>query len=139
MTIGYILLIPSLAGMALAVVLWLVSLVGTSGTTSFPSEATLKKLREAEVPESVVERLRDGDLSDSEKLELTPEQAAVVNEVIREREIQAAAVGMVAGCGTVFFGALFVGSFVGGLVGWLLIMKKTVLRCASCGAEVAAG
>jgi hypothetical protein len=29
-------------------------------------------------------------------------------------------------------------SFVGGLLGWLLIMKKLVLRCSACGATVSA-
>lgn len=36
--------------------------------------------------------------------------------------------------------AIFVGisSFVGGLLGWLLVMKKRVLQCAVCGATVTA-
>jgi hypothetical protein len=29
-----------------------------------------------------------------------------------------------------------VGSFVGGLLGWILIMKKTVLQCTNCQAVV---
>ena len=28
-------------------------------------------------------------------------------------------------------------SFVGGLLGWLLVMKKSVLKCTHCGAVVA--
>jgi hypothetical protein len=32
--------------------------------------------------------------------------------------------------------ALGIGSFVGGLLGWLLVMKKRVLQCAVCGATV---
>jgi hypothetical protein len=37
-------------------------------------------------------------------------------------------------------GALFIGfvSFVGGGVGWLLIRKKSVLKCNQCGVEVPA-
>lgn len=38
--------------------------------------------------------------------------------------------------GGAFAIALGVGSFVGGLLGWLLVMKKRVLRCYVCGAIV---
>jgi hypothetical protein len=34
--------------------------------------------------------------------------------------------------------ALGIGSFVGGLLGWLLVMKKRVLQCSVCGATVSA-
>jgi len=29
-------------------------------------------------------------------------------------------------------------SFVGGLLGWILIMKKKILQCTNCGAKVSA-
>jgi hypothetical protein len=32
--------------------------------------------------------------------------------------------------------ALGIASFVGGLLGWLLIMKKRVLKCSVCGATI---
>jgi hypothetical protein len=32
--------------------------------------------------------------------------------------------------------ALGIASFVGGLLGWLLVMKKRVLKCSVCGATV---
>lgn len=35
-------------------------------------------------------------------------------------------------------GGMMVFSLVGGLLGWLLILKKRVLRCTKCGATVAA-
>ena len=31
---------------------------------------------------------------------------------------------------------LIVGSFVGGIFGWLLVMKKRVLQCSICGAVI---
>jgi hypothetical protein len=43
-----------------------------------------------------------------------------------------AAVGIGVGVAA-FFG---IASFVGGLVGWLLVMKKRVLQCSFCGAVV---
>jgi hypothetical protein len=44
----------------------------------------------------------------------------------------------VAGLGIVFLTGLvvFVASFVGGLLGWLLIMQKRVLQCSECRAIV---
>ena len=33
---------------------------------------------------------------------------------------------------------LIIASLVGGLLGWLLVMRKTVLQCDRCGAVVAA-
>jgi hypothetical protein len=48
----------------------------------------------------------------------------------------AAATGaVIAGGIFIFFG---IASLVGGLLGWLLVMKKDVLQCSHCGAVVAA-
>jgi len=33
---------------------------------------------------------------------------------------------------------VFISSFVGGLLGWLLILRKKILQCNNCGATVAA-
>ena len=38
----------------------------------------------------------------------------------------------------IFFLCVGVSFFISGLVGWLLVMKKKVLRCSNCGATVAA-
>lgn len=40
--------------------------------------------------------------------------------------------------GTAFAIGLGIACFVGGLLGWLLVMKKRVLQCAVCGAVVSA-
>ena len=45
------------------------------------------------------------------------------------------AAATVVGTVAIFFGVL---SFVGGLLGWLLVMKKQVLQCTHCGAVIAA-
>jgi hypothetical protein len=45
---------------------------------------------------------------------------------------------MAAMFGSGFFIFLLVMSFIGGIFGWLLIMKKKVLQCTHCGAVVAA-
>jgi hypothetical protein len=41
----------------------------------------------------------------------------------------------IGGAFTIFWGIAF---FVGGLFGWLLVMKKRVLQCSICGATVSA-
>ena len=53
------------------------------------------------------------------------------------KDPQAFAAGGVFAVFTVAFGAAaFVSCFVSGLVGWLLVMKKTVLRCNLCGMTI---
>lgn len=79
-TIGYILLVPSLVGMAAAVALWAVTILAAVNT-------------------------RDPALS---------------------------ALGI--GLSTVTYLLVGVAAFVSGLLGWLLVMKKTILQCDFCGA-----
>ena len=53
------------------------------------------------------------------------------------KDPQAFAAGGVFAVFTVAFGAaVFVSCFVSGLLGWLLVMKKTVLRCNLCGMTI---
>ena len=53
------------------------------------------------------------------------------------KDPQAFAAGGVLAVFTVAFGAaIFVSCFVSGLLGWLLVMKKTVLRCNLCGMTI---
>ncbi|MGP8155935.1 MAG: hypothetical protein ACLQMT_03630 [Candidatus Acidiferrales bacterium] len=42
---------------------------------------------------------------------------------------------VIGGAFAIFWGVAF---FVGGLLGWLLVMKKRVLQCSVCGATVSA-
>jgi hypothetical protein len=50
---------------------------------------------------------------------------------------EAVAAGGVLAVFTAAFGvAIFVVCFVSGLLGWLLVMKKTVLRCNLCGMTI---
>jgi len=49
--------------------------------------------------------------------------------------VGAGAGAALAGGASILFGVF---SLVGGLLGWLLVMKKAVLQCNACGAVVAA-
>ncbi|TMP93798.1 MAG: hypothetical protein E6L07_09965 [Verrucomicrobia bacterium] len=69
---------------------------------------------------------------------LTYQQRAAV----RDAQLTASAHKVGTGAGTVIVGGfsifVIVASFVGGLLGWLLIMRKRVLECTRCGAIVPA-
>jgi hypothetical protein len=77
-------------------------------------------------------------VSDDQLVPLTSEQRAAVHTAESSR------LGQKIGGGafTAIFGGLFVfiiiASFIGGLLDWLLIMRKRVLQCARCGAIVPA-
>ena len=66
---------------------------------------------------------------------------AVTKALELESESTAIAAGAGLGTAAAGFGAfigvvLTIGSFVSGLLGWILIMKKNVLKCGSCSAIV---
>jgi hypothetical protein len=137
--IGYILLIPSLLGMLIGFLV----LLGTC-TASTKVSATIEKeartsLEAQKLPESIITEVIAGQTpSEAELAALTPAQRSAVDSV--KLSLSASKVG--AGAGTVVAGGvslvIIITSFVGGLLGWLLVMKKTVLRCTHCQAVVAA-
>jgi hypothetical protein len=63
--------------------------------------------------------------------------ARIINNPGRPPEPQSeSANNLVRAIGGTFAIFLFIASFVGGLLGWLLVMKKRVLKCSVCGAVV---
>jgi len=137
--IGYILLIPSVLGMA-ASGLTCIGVGGAAASTSASmSEATSRSLTEAGVPARVVSEFdSSGTVAESTLSSLPPEQAEQVRSLLLSDS--AGQVGAAAGAGIMGLGAAlgFVMSLVGGLLGWLLTMRKKVLQCGSCSAVVAA-
>jgi len=138
--IGYILLVPSVLGMLIGGLL-LFTTIAKTGTTVDSIRAEAKsKLEAAGVPGVVTTKVLDSQpLSESDLGRLTSSQRQVVDEV----KLEVSAGTAVAGPVETFFGAaaslfILVSSLVGGLLGWLLVMKKKVLQCASCGALTAA-
>jgi len=137
--IGYILLIPSLFGMALGT-MGVVATGGAAGevTKSMERDAR-RKLTAAEVPAAVVEQVATQQpVAAGAMNQLSDPQRRAVQDV--KMELAARTVGAGAGVAIVGAGSAFVivGSLVGGLLGWLLVMKKKVLQCNACGAVVAA-
>ncbi|MDB6110390.1 MAG: hypothetical protein JWR69_2140 [Pedosphaera sp.] len=137
--IGFILLVPSMLGMLLGIVI----LVGTAATTSQISPVLEKEVRSQLVPQHIPEPIivkvvTSKPVDDSELQTLTPQQVSAVHQA----EISSTGGKLGAGAGVALAGGfsifVIVASFVGGLLGWLLIMRKRVLQCARCGAVVPA-
>jgi len=137
--IGYILLIPS----ALGVIASAVGLLSTGAAESRVTEsARLRaagRLERDDIPDSIVDKVRSGHTAtESELVVLSNTQRASYEREIRVLNTETAGSGagvVIAGGIAIAFGVL---SVVGGLLGWLLIMKKTVLKCTRCSAAIAA-
>ena len=137
--IGYILLIPSLLGIAFSVLMLFATGGATSQTMDKVRSEARQKLVSASVPTATVEQVMNSQpVGSAERANLTPEQSKAVDDA--QMSLSAGTVG--AGLGGFFAGGasvcLGVSFLMGGLLGWLLIMKKKVLQCNRCSAVVAA-
>jgi hypothetical protein len=159
--IGWVLVIPSLLGVAGAGLGAVTSLVG--GAAGAAGAAELESTRHERMEAEFSDRFAAAGLPDSllgvmvddpafvgenetRDLGLGPEQRRLVSEAqnaILGDQLGAAGGGAAAaaagGLGFIFFVIMGVMSLVGGLIGWLLVMKKRVLQCNRCAATVAAG
>jgi predicted Zn finger-like uncharacterized protein len=137
--IGYILLVPSILGIIVSVIVALIAASATGVVSDQTRAETRSTLQKAGVPEPIIQKvIRQELIPDADLARLTPDQKAKVLDGIMSL-VMARAGGALGGLG-VIGGALCFGVsfFVGGLLGWLLVMKKKVLRCGTCGAVVAA-
>lgn len=138
--IGYVLLIPSLLGIAFSIVFFIMSMASAASVAQEKlSAATLQRLHDANVPAEIVAELEAGKTpSEAAKAQLTSDQAAAVSAAERELGARAGAVGCLGACGTGMAATIAILSFIGGLLGWLLVMKKRVLVCSACSAVTSA-
>lgn len=137
--IGWLLLIPSFLGMLFG----LLGLFAT-GTAATSTSASLDKgirthLEAANLPAEITNKIIAGrTVTEDEKTSLSASQKNAISSA--QLSLSAGKVG--AGAGTAIAGGLSLGliimSFIGGLLGWLLVMKKKVLQCPLCAAVVAA-
>ena len=137
--IGYLLLIPSILGMLIGG-LGLFASGATAGSSgSAIDSAARKRLTEAGVSAPVIERVLSGTYVSPSSLEGVSSQQQMV---ISDTQLSVSAGKLGAGAGSFIAGGLSIGiivmSFIGGLLGWLLVMKKWVLQCNRCSAAVAA-
>lgn len=150
--IGYVLLVPSALGALVGFVSIGVAASATveaSGLRDAPATERMQRIDEPPqegrgapaATDGGIRRLRRGDHPSDDGLAYMDVerrlalQNADLGDSLLERGT-AAALGTVASAS---FGVLMViGSILGGLLGWLLVMKKKVLQCAHCEAVVAA-
>ena len=136
--IGYILLIPSVLGILLSGIVLIASWAGAGAAATRKLNAeTIRQLEAVNVPDDLTEKLKKGfKATESDMVNLTAEQKTVVRSSNVELDAANVATGCLAACGTSFalIGAIL--SFIGGLLGWILVMKKRVLACNRCGATI---
>jgi hypothetical protein len=137
--IGFILLIPSVFGMLVGVSMLFITGAASTQTSNVGERKIRVRLVAQHVPEPIItEVIARKSVGNSELESLSPEQQSAIHDA--QLSVSAQKVG--AGAATLIAGGLSLliifTSFVGGLVGWLLIMRKRVLQCIRCGAVVPA-
>ena len=137
--IGYIFLIPSILGILFGLLMIFATGSAASETSTGIKQEVREQLMAADIPGDISEKVITRQaLTEEENAMLTDEQSRALADA--KLTYSASQVG--AGAGTAIAGGfsvfVIVSSFVGGLIGWLLIMKKKVLQCVSCNAIVAA-
>lgn len=136
--IGYIILIPSILGMLSGVFLVFATGDAASDTAESLKIDARQQLATADIPAEVIEKVISREpLSETDHNLLSDEQSRAISDV--RRSYSAGQLGT--GAGAVIFGGfglfVIIASFVGGLLGWLLVMKKGVLQCNRCKVVVA--
>lgn len=137
--IGYILLVPSVLGILVGGIMLVATGAGTGAAMDSIQSKAQSKLKEAGISRVITTKILDSQpLSEADRTGLNYSQRQVVDKV--KLEISAGTVG--AGLGVTMAGGVsvfvMISSLVGGLLGWLLIMKMKVLQCTHCGVIAAA-
>ena len=137
--IGYVFLIPSIIGMLIGMIGIIVTGSATSETSKSIKQEVRRQLTEAKVPSSIVEKVINHEtVTPMEKQNLSEKQRRALDSA--RLTYSAGTVG--AGAGAAIAGGfsivVLISSLVGGLLGWLLTMKKKVLPCTHYGAVVSA-
>lgn len=133
--IGWLLLIPSMLGIVLGAFFLLTTFWAVNNTTSIAKGVTTNRLQAAEIPDQIIERFTAGEgISSEEMNSLTEAQRLALEDAKTER----AGTSLGAGLGAAVLGGfsvwIMIIAFVGGLLGWLLVMRKRVLACGFCSA-----
>jgi len=136
-TVGYIFLIPSILGMIIGGVIMIITIVGTISTSGLFEDVARDQMAHAGISETIIsEVINDHEISNTQRDELTDDQKTVLDNSIQSVILgpMATQTSGVVGIGFSIF--IIIASIVGGLIGWLLTMKKTILKCKACGAVI---
>ncbi len=134
--IGWLILVPSFLGTTLSVLVLAGSYYASSAVISEMSEQDERALKD--VPEELIEKARTFALTDAERRQLSVEQRIALDNLTfgpLANFLGAGLFGMIVGVPSVCLGFA---SLLGCLFGWLLTLKKKILKCNGCGAVVAA-
>ncbi len=137
--IGFILLIPSVLGMLIGILM--LFLTGAASTqTSMSSERDIRaRLVAQDIPESIIgEVFASKPVGNAELMSLNSQQQSAIHDAQLSVSAQKVGGGVATFIAGGFCMFIIVASFVAGLLGWLLIMRKRILQCARCGAVVPA-
>jgi len=138
-TIGYILLIPSILGMMFGFFMMFATGSATVDVNDGIKTEIRNELTNHNIPNQIIDKvINRTPLTEDDKTLLNNDQQRAINDA----KLSYGAGQLGAGAGTALAGGLsifmIISSFVGGLLGWLLIMKKKVLQCINCNAVIAA-
>ncbi|MDQ2946929.1 MAG: hypothetical protein M3Y27_13465 [Acidobacteriota bacterium] len=151
MAIGYILLIPSVLGILGSGSLFLVSTSATASASHQVDRRTRQEaigiMRNAGVPHQIINEVLSGErqspqawlnqVADQEGSADDRIQTAALTNAVHQAETELEGASTGSGLLGEFVGGFFlimgVISFVGGLLGWLLVMRKRVLQSALAG------
>jgi hypothetical protein len=137
--IGYIFLIPSLIGLLVAGGLFFATGSATKETSKKLKDEVAADLNQAGVLQGVITKITDlKEVPSADLSSLNEKQKDAVRS--GQAKMAGGAIGVGIGAGLAGGTSLCVGflSLVGALLGWLLVMKKRVLKCNQCGAVVPA-
>lgn len=131
--IGWLLLVPSFVGMTFGLVCLAIALMTAGETTKVVKRLSVERLQAANIPDEIIEALVN-------RKEISPEQKEMLSEnqrrIVDSQNPSINAMQFGTGFGVAISGgialAIFLSSFVSGLIGWLLVMRKRVLVCGFC-------
>ncbi len=136
--IGFIFLIPSVLGM-IASALILFGVVSSAGTDANRTrDEVAARMRSNDVPEPIISAVLANPNLDADSLmdQVSMAQLSWIKDSQEKLRGSTEGSGLAVLFGGGFAIALGVASFVGGIIGWLLVMKKRVLQCSVCMAVV---
>lgn len=136
--IGYLLLIPSFIGMAVAIMVFFAMLAASPLTHEAYVERHNETLIEMGISPELSKKIAEGkSINDEDVEKLTDEQKDAMIDVQAQQAMESVGTGVAfAAWGLLLF--LFAAFCLGaGLLGWILTMKKKVLQCSNCKAVVA--
>jgi len=145
--VGWIFLVPSFLGMGFGLLSVAGCVAMMSDQQGHDSEVQTRR-KQAEslmvnggVPAIVRQKVLETiPLSDADFRSMNAAQTSIAHDALQlllkptEAQSRVVAGSMVGFAGTLFF----IASFVGGLLGWILTMKKRVLQCRTCKATISA-